>query len=86
MVCSDLAETWSARVQSQQNPPLVHSISHEAFPESDQISGESKHTSKGHENRAAVLTAVYGKVTDSSQVKSIWQGFTAFLTADLVSI
>lgn len=59
------------RVQSQPSPPLVLIISHEAFPENDQISGESKHTSKSRGSSVGVLTAVYGNMTDSSQVKSI---------------
>lgn len=68
------------------NSPLVLIISHEAFPENDQLSVESKHTSKSHENSVGVVTAVYGKVTDSRQVKTIWQGFTTFLTLELISI
>ena len=56
------------------------------FPENDHSNVESKHASKSHENSVGVLTAAYGEVTNSSQVKSIWQGFTAFLTVELISV
>lgn len=64
-------------------------ISHESFlflSENGPTSAKGKQTSKSGENSESVLTAVYVEVTDSSQVKSIWHGFTAFLTVDLVSI
>ena len=53
------------------NPALTLVICSEAGPENGPIGAGGKHTSKSGENSAAVLTAVYGRVTDSSQVKSI---------------
>lgn len=75
-------------VLSPVNLSLVLFFPYMAFLEKDPISVESKHASKSHKNSGAVLTAVYGRVTDSSQVKSVGRGFTAFLllTVELGSI